>query len=167
MTTKDKVIEATLVFMVDEYKVLLATKTRKIGVGRLNGYGGKIESGETVEASAVREVSQECGLVISPENLGKEALITFHNQNKEGVPFIVLVHVFVCRKWEGLPVSSEEMDDPNWYYISRLQQENLMLADYVWLPLVLSGKKIIAEVWYGPNQKTLLSEVKTSEVESI
>ncbi|MBI4136155.1 MAG: NUDIX domain-containing protein [Candidatus Vogelbacteria bacterium] len=47
--------EATLVFLVRAGKVLLARKTRHIGEGRWNGYGGGIDSGENLIQCAIRE----------------------------------------------------------------------------------------------------------------
>ena len=44
-------------------KVLFAMKKKGFGQGWWNGYGGKVETGETVEAAMVRELREESGLV--------------------------------------------------------------------------------------------------------
>ena len=48
-------IEATLVFIHQGSRVLLIEKLRGIGMGKINGPGGKIDPGETPLECAVRE----------------------------------------------------------------------------------------------------------------
>ena len=47
--------EATLVEIIDGGRMLLKRATRGISRGMWNGLGGKIESGESPEQSAIRE----------------------------------------------------------------------------------------------------------------
>lgn len=44
-------------------QVLLAMKKKGFGEGWWNGYGGKVEAGETVEAAMVRELREESSTV--------------------------------------------------------------------------------------------------------
>lgn len=44
----------TLMFVLDSGRVLLGMKKRGFGVGRWNGFGGKVQAGETVEEGAIR-----------------------------------------------------------------------------------------------------------------
>ena len=44
----------TLVFVLEPGKVLLGLKKRGFGVGWWNGFGGKVQPGETVEMGAKR-----------------------------------------------------------------------------------------------------------------
>jgi len=50
----------TLGFLFRNGKIILAEKKRKIGAGKLNGYGGEIEDGEDRISSLLREVEEEC-----------------------------------------------------------------------------------------------------------
>ena len=61
MTKEEEKIlyDAVLVFFVKDGKVLLPTKMKKIGKGKLNGYGGGIEKDETPITAAIREVEEE------------------------------------------------------------------------------------------------------------
>ena len=44
----------TLVFVLDESRILLGLKKRGFGCGRWNGFGGKVEAGETIAEAAKR-----------------------------------------------------------------------------------------------------------------
>ena len=64
----------TLCFLVKDNKVLLAIKKRSlsgfnVAIGKWNGVGGKVDSGETIKAAAVREISEEIGVKTDEKNL--------------------------------------------------------------------------------------------------
>lgn len=44
----------TLLFVCEPGRVLLGMKKRGFGIGRWNGFGGKVQEGETVEEGAIR-----------------------------------------------------------------------------------------------------------------
>ena len=44
----------TLAFVTQKDKVLLGLKKKGFGMGRWNGFGGKVEKGETIEEAAKR-----------------------------------------------------------------------------------------------------------------
>jgi ADP-ribose pyrophosphatase YjhB (NUDIX family) len=155
-----KEITATLVYPMranghgDE--VLLARKTRKIGIGKWNGWGGKVERGETVREAAIRELKGESNLEAKPEDL--EFVGTLHFKNPD---LLVHVETFLLRKWRGkLQAKKDEMKDPTWFPVSNLPvPEEFMAGDPYFLPQLLKGEKIMAWVEYGPNQATLLKPV--------
>jgi hypothetical protein len=41
----------------------IGMKKRGFGVGKWNGYGGKLEDGESIERCAIRELEEECSIV--------------------------------------------------------------------------------------------------------
>lgn len=49
----------TLLFLVRDDEILLAMKKRGFGANRYNGVGGKLDPGETVEQTLVRESEEE------------------------------------------------------------------------------------------------------------
>ena len=156
----DKILlEATLVFLVREDAVLLPLKAQKIGAGCRNGYGGGIDAGETAEQCVLRELSEEAGVHGDASALAKRAVIDFHNTTTDGGAFTCRCHVYLLTAWEGEPVESAEMLDPQWFTIAELPLAELMPADPYWLPPVLAGERVYGEAWYGPKQKTLLRPV--------
>lgn len=156
--------DAVLCFLVREDEVLLAFKTEKIGKDCWNGYGGGIEPGESPEQAAVREVWEEARVVVRSEHLEKVAKIDFYNTKSDGSCFTCKVHVYLVRKWMGIPQDTKTMVNPTWFKKDRLPLKRMMPADKAWLPVVLSGKKITAWAHYGPFQKNLLGKTEIREV---
>lgn len=140
---------ATLCLLIKNEKITLAKKKRKIGVDKWNGYGGKVESGQTIKESAIEETFDESkGVVINQCDLEKVAICSFYNNN-EHPDFEV--HIFIVRKWEGKPGETEEMGPPRKFDLDNIPYDEMMDADRLWMPLVLSEKKIEAEIHYGIN----------------
>lgn len=62
--------DTSLVYPLDgQGRILLGRKRRGMGFGKWNGFGGKLEPGETMRQCAVRELQEECGLTAAPEAL--------------------------------------------------------------------------------------------------
>ena len=80
--------QATLLFVVNEDKVLLIEKKRGIGAGKINGPGGRIDPGEDPLEAAVREVEEE--LRVTPIGIVKVGEVLFQVLN--GVS--IRIHVF-------------------------------------------------------------------------
>ncbi len=173
MEEEKVLLDATVNLLVRDDEVLLAIKTRKIGAGCWNGYGGGIEKGESPKQSAIRELEDETGkkigdkfITTSPEYLEKVAIVFFHNVKSDGESFICRVHFFIIRKWEGEAVDTDEMINRTFFKINNLPFDQMMPADREFFPMILNGKKIIAKAMYGPYQKELLEDVEIQEVSS-
>ena len=165
MPEEKMLLSATLCFLIRDEKILLALKTKKIGQGCWNGYGGGIDDGETPIQAMLRELKEEAKVEALRKDTDKVAIIDFHNIKSDGVSFTCRVHVYLVYAWKGQAQSTEEMQQPTWFKKKLLPLENMMPADRQWLPIVLSGKKIMAEFHYGPFQKTLLGRAKIDFVE--
>ena len=65
-----------------------------------NGFGGKVhvKEGETIAEGAIREVKEECGLVVEKPDLQYMGIIDFEFI---GNPEHLEVHVFEARKFSG------------------------------------------------------------------
>jgi ADP-ribose pyrophosphatase YjhB (NUDIX family) len=152
---------ATIVFPLKGREVLLAKKTKKIGIGLWNGWGGAQEEGETIRQTAKREFEEESGLSALKEDLEYCGIVTFHNQKADGRKFDVEVHMFLLRKWSGKIRPNPEMIEPTFWPISSLPFDQMMASDKDWLPFVIKGEWIIGDVWYILDQNHL---VKPSEI---
>ena len=136
--------KATILFCIRDGQVLLAKKTKKVGSGKWNGYGGKVEDGENIEDATVREMKEESGgVLVAKEDLEKVAIVKF---SFGGVPAFECF-VYVTHKWQGKPKETTEMVLPTWHHISNMPFSEMMPADKDWITLVLvEGKKIEANV---------------------
>lgn len=159
--------EATVVFLRQKDKVLLARKTRAIGQGRWNGYGGGLEPGESPEKCAIRELLSESGLAASPADLRKIAVIYAHNVTSAGVPFICKVHIYELWSWSGKVQATEEMAEPSWFELAALPLDEMMPADKDWVPLALAGRKVSVHMYYTPFQQGLTREVEIEKVSQL
>ena len=56
---------ATLVFVLRDDEILLIDKKRGLGKGKVNGPGGKVDPGETIEQCAIRECREELSIEVS------------------------------------------------------------------------------------------------------
>jgi 8-oxo-dGTP diphosphatase len=145
----------TLCFVIDPdegRQVLLGLKKRGFGVGKWNGFGGKIEPDETPPQAASRELYEECGLRATPADLEPHGTLTFRFPHcKEYDHF---VHVFLTHRWQGVPVETAEMRAV-WYPVDALPFDAMWDDDKYWLPLVLQGKRLTAEFTYKPDSETV------------
>ena len=167
MEEEKTLLNATLCYLIKGKEVLLSLKTKNIGKGYWNGYGGGMGAGETPEQAALRELKGEAGVTALPEHLEKVAVVDFCNTKSDGSSFNCKVYVYLISQWMGEPRMSDEMINPTWFDKEHLPLNEMLLADKEWLPLVLNGKKILASAEYGPFQKTLLSKVEIQQVDSL
>jgi len=146
--------EATLCFIVEGdpvRRVLLGMKKRGFGAGKYNGFGGKVNRGESIREAAVREVKEETSVRIDPDSLRPAGTVTFFFPAEPD--FDHHVHLFLAPKWEGEPQESEEMA-PAWFEVDRIPHERMWGDDAHWLPLVLSGRRIRARFTFAPDNET-------------
>lgn len=133
MTAAKKLLTLTMVHDRKGGRVLLGLKKRGFGAGKWNGFGGKVEAGETVEAAAERELREEAG--IAATDLAVAGVLTFHS----GIYKDPLeVHVFRAERWTGEPVETEEMR-PQWFKESEIPLDEMFPDDRLWHPHFFSG----------------------------
>lgn len=144
---------SNLCFPIRNGKVYLSEKKRGLGQGYLNGYGGKVNDGETVEVAAAREILEESGVVVSPEALQKVGVIDFYEEGEQ----IFECHIYTFAEWEGEFEESEEKMKPEVYDLESVPLERMFPADRKWVPLIFKGEKIRAKCYYN---KGLTEEIE-------
>ncbi len=123
-------------------------------MGRWNGFGGKLQEGESLEDAAKREVFEEVGMEI--KSLEKVGVIDFSWNHK---PDILEVHIFEAKEFNGEPQESEEMK-PEWFSLDKIPYEKMWSDDKYWLPLFLAGKKFRGEFLFDEKDQVLKQELK-------
>jgi len=144
--------ERTICFLVNQDRILLGMKKKGQGAGNYNGFGGKVEAGESYEDAAVREVFEESGLIVDKRALEKRAVIEFHFPYKS--EWNQRVHVYFANSWQGGPRETEEMK-PEWFNKSAVPYERMWESDLHWLPLLLEGRKINAFFRWKEDNKSV------------
>ena len=136
----------TICFFIKGNKILLAMKKRGFGIGKWNGYGGKVQKDESIEAAAVREVREESGLDIPVSALKKVAVLNFTFENNES--WDEQAHVFFVEHGEGTEQETEEMK-PRWFDKNQLPFQEMWIADQEWLPMLLQGNILLGSVHFS------------------
>lgn len=133
-------------------QVCLGMKLRGFGEGKWNGFGGKVEPGETHEAAARREIKEETGGMTAKviEEIG---IITF---DIEGKDHRLEVHFFRVTDWVGEPTQTDEMR-PEWFATDSIPYGEMWAEDKLWLPLLLAGKKFQGSCYYESDEHTIKS----------
>ncbi len=140
----------TLSFLLRDDAICLAMKKRGFGEGNWNGYGGKLQDGETVLQGAVREIKEESGVDVDECDLEVVALTDFIFEDGKHL----LVHTYFTRVWQGEPIETEEMR-PRWYAYGAVPYDLMWADDIHWLPRVLKGEKLRGTVYFNSDGETI------------
>ncbi|ALA17279.1 MULTISPECIES: 8-oxo-dGTP diphosphatase MutT [Chelatococcus] len=90
--------------------------------------GGKVEPGERPEETLIRELHEELGITVAEPCL---APLTFASHAYES--FHLLMPLYVCRRWEGTPMSREGQA-LKWVMPNRLRDYPMPPADEPLIP---------------------------------
>jgi len=120
-------------------------KKRGFGANRWNGYGGKLNEGESLEDAAIRELHEESGLKVRKDALKKISEIDFLFVKKP--EWDQCVHTFFVNEWEGEPKETEEMR-PQWFDIGAIPYGEMWPEDKLWLPRAILGEKIKGKIYF-------------------
>ena len=123
----------------DRTEVLLGEKLTGLGAGKLVGAGGKLESGESPVDAAVREVAEELGVTVAPEDLTPISCISYPFVDRD--EWSQRSHGFIARTWIGEPTASSELD-PKWFDIAEIPFDRMWADAATWLPQALNGEFI-------------------------
>ncbi|KAI7890681.1 NUDIX hydrolase domain-like protein [Mucor mucedo] len=150
--TSKKLLTLILVLNEKEQKILLGMKKRGFGVGLYNGFGGKVEPGETIEEGARRELLEESELeAVEMEKIGNN-LFTFEND-----PVGLDVHIYTTTRYLGEPHETEEMN-PEWFAYADIPFHQMWPDDRLWFPYVFNKTKFTGHFHFAQDQKTILSQ---------
>lgn len=122
---------ATLLFVIQDGRILLIHKKRGLGAGNINGPGGRLEPGETAQECAVRETQEELGITA----VGVAACGELYFQFVDG--FALHCAVFRAGGYTGEPHETDEAI-PLWAPLDAIPFDRMWADDRHWIPLMLA-----------------------------
>ena len=127
-----KVVLVSAVALIDvDGRVLLAQRPEgKSMAGLWEFPGGKVEPGETPEAALIRELHEELGIDTWASCL---APLTFASHSYDD--FHLLMPLFACRKWQGVP-QPQENQTLKWVHARDLAKYPMPPADIPLIPIL-------------------------------
>ena len=127
-----KTVLVSAVALIDvDGRVLLAQRPEgKSLAGMWEFPGGKVEQGETPEKALIRELQEELGIDTWASCL---APLTFASHTYDD--FHLLMPLFACRKWDGIP-SSQEGQKLQWVRPENLRDYKMPPADIPLIPIL-------------------------------
>jgi len=127
-----KIVLVSAVALIDvEGRILLAQRPQgKSMAGLWEFPGGKVEPDETPEAALIRELQEELGIDTWSSCL---APLTFASHGYDG--FHLLMPLFACRKWEGIP-QAREGQTLKWVRARNLKDYPMPPADIPLIPIL-------------------------------
>jgi 8-oxo-dGTP pyrophosphatase MutT (NUDIX family) len=132
----------TLGLLFENDRVLFGMKKRGFGVGRWNGFGGKVKGGETIEESFVREYEEESTIKVTKYE--KWGVIEFEFKDN---PEILEVHFYKVLEYSGDAKETDEMK-PQWFKKSEIPYNKMWPDDRYWMPMFLRGKKFRGKIFF-------------------
>lgn len=145
----------TLVMVHEGGKVLLSKKRDGFGGGWWNGFGGKVEAGETVERAARRELLEEVGIGV--KKLEPAGMLYF---DIEGDERLHECHVFRGSGVIGELKETEEMAEPTWFDVAAVPYDKMWRGDDAWMPAFFEGKTIEGILTFNAKHELLSAAVR-------
>ena len=141
----------TLCLIYKHPKILLGMKKRGFGAGRWNGFGGKMNEGESVEDGARREMLEEASVNILA--LDKVGMLRFDFEGKSESE--IEAHIFRVIDFTGEPQETEEMT-PRWFDVRSIPFDSMWPDDRYWMPLFLEGKRFSGSFLFDKEGKSVI-----------
>lgn len=146
----------TLAMFVKDGKILLGMKKRGFGAGKWNGYGGKLNDGESPEQAVAREIQEESGITVPIENLNHLGTIDFFfigkpDWDQKGM-------IYRIDEFEGEAIETEEMS-PRWYSFDEIPYDEMWVDDKYWLPHLLANESFTAEFHFDEDGKKIAKHI--------
>ena len=150
-----KYLPATLCLITEPGRILLGYKKRGLGKGLWNGFGGKLESGESAQRAAERELYEEAGISSNSLLLCGKLFFTFDGDRQ-----LIEGFIFRSSEYRGEPIETEEMR-PQWFPLDKIPYEKMWADDILWFPLFLKKICFLAYFHFDREEKLLYGRLRT------
>ncbi len=137
MSTSPRIVQGSVIFVVDGDRVLLLQRNHQPFAGKWDGLQGLVEFGETPEEAARREVYEEAGLVL--DLCEQRGHLLLYNVER---PLTISADLFVATVREGTLRGSEE-GEPVWVPLADVPHTDLVGFVHITLPLVLTPGSLL------------------------
>lgn len=118
-------------------RILLGMKKRGFGVGKWNGFGGKLEPDETIEQCAIRELEEES--MVKALSVNRRGYLVFKMLDTSK---LMRVHVYESYDFCGEAKETDEMR-PQWFNEENIPLQSMWPDDTHWMPYFLGGKSFV------------------------
>lgn len=148
----------TICFIRQEDKLLLLNRFKSPNMGLWNGIGGKIEQGEALRQSILREIYEETGLTISESTIDFGGVVRWVSNS-----FDSGMYLFYCELAPQIKLEAPMLMDEGilmWHSIDWvLNKENEGVAHNIkyFLPHLLRGEYEIEHLFTYDDEDQLLS----------
>ncbi|KAH7915048.1 hypothetical protein BJ138DRAFT_221832 [Hygrophoropsis aurantiaca] len=134
---------------------------------RYNGFGGKVEAGETPAEAALRELKEEAGIEAPLQHAGTLVFVD------EGSEWAFQIEMFSARTYSGIPTETEEMR-PEWFALPSLDEGTHSRAesdpanefppipyhkmwedDIYWMPVLAKGQPFVGRADFKKSGENL------------
>lgn len=147
----------TLVLVHESPRILLGMKKKGFGEGKWNGFGGKLQPGESIEEAAHRELMEEAGITV--KHLEKAGMFT---ETFGDDPTVLEGHIFRASGISGELTESDEMR-PQWFDEALIPFDQMWEPDRLWYPYFLRGEQFHAEFYFADMDTLVSSSIETLE----
>ena len=125
----NKLLLVVAMALVQNKKVLFQQRTSEKTMPQLWELpGGKMKNKETAEEAVIREIFEEIGVCVHPNDLLPLTFVSYVYPN-----FNLLMPVYLCKKWEGV-IQSQENQKIKFLGITDLDKINMLEADRLLIP---------------------------------
>lgn len=130
--TQAKVVLVVACSLIDpDGRVLMAQRPAGKNLAGLWEFpGGKMEAGERPEDTLIRELREELGIEVK-----EPCLAPFSFASHSYVDFHLLMPLYICRRWEGMPQALEH-EAIKWVRPKDMAQLKLTPADIPLVPML-------------------------------
>ncbi|OBZ77750.1 7,8-dihydro-8-oxoguanine triphosphatase [Grifola frondosa] len=140
----------TNAFIIRNGKLLLGYKKRGFGKGLYNGFGGKVDPGETPAQAALRELKEESGITAPLEHCGVLFFVV------PDIDHAFHIDIFRAEEYDGTIIETEEMR-PQWFALPNADAptqdeqkdlqpipfDHMWKDDVYWMPLLLASRHFL------------------------
>lgn len=120
-------IAATIATVFHNGKILLVRRANPPDAGLWGFPGGKIESGETIEDAAIRELYEETGVHAQAGPIF--TAVDAFDRDADGHLRQHFVLIAVCCRWSsGNPIAGDDALEARWFALSDLDEAGLALS---------------------------------------